>query len=35
MKFYNKSRNDQWDQDETCMTVTARFGTGGGAMYRS
>lgn len=30
MKLYNKSRNDQWDADEVCMTVTARFGTGGG-----
>lgn len=30
MKLYNKSRNDQWNLDDVSMTVTARFGTGGG-----
>lgn len=29
-KLFNKARNDQWEPDEVCMTVTARFGTGGG-----
>jgi hypothetical protein len=32
MKIYNKNRNDQWDPEDTCMTITARFGTGGGNM---
>lgn len=27
--LFNKTRNDQWELDETVMTVTARFGTGG------
>lgn len=29
-KLYNKARNDQWDPSDVAMTVTARFGTGGG-----
>lgn len=29
MKLYNKSRNEQWDEGNVSMTVTARFGTGG------
>jgi len=28
--LYNKARNDQWELSEVCMTVTARYGTGGG-----
>ena len=30
MKLYNKNANDQWDCEDVCMTITARFGTGGG-----
>ena len=30
MNLYYKSKHDQWDLGDTCMTVTARFGTGGG-----
>ena len=30
MKLYNKARNDQWELSSVCMTVTARYGTGGG-----
>lgn len=28
--IYNKNRNDQYDEETVCMTVMARFGTGGG-----
>lgn len=28
--IYNKNRNDQYDEETACMTVMARFGTGGG-----
>lgn len=27
--IYNKNRNDQYDEETVCMTVMARFGTGG------
>ena len=30
MKLYNKARNDQWELSDVCMTVMARYGTGGG-----
>ena len=30
MKLYNKARNDLWELSDVCMTVTARYGTGGG-----
>lgn len=29
-KLYNKNRNDQFDCEDVCMTITAMFGTGGG-----
>lgn len=28
--LFNKNRNDQYDEEQVCMTVIARFGTGGG-----
>ena len=28
--LFNKARNERWDQDTICMTIIARFGTGGG-----
>ena len=28
-QLYNKAKNDLWVPDDVCMTVTARFGTGG------
>ena len=29
-QLYNKARNDQWELSDVCMTVIARYGTGGG-----
>lgn len=29
-KLYNKAKNDLWAEDDVCMTVIARYGTGGG-----
>ena len=29
-KLFNKAKNDQWEESETCMAIIARFGTGGG-----
>ena len=29
-KLYNKAKNDLWQEDDVCMTVIARYGTGGG-----
>lgn len=29
-KFYNKAKNDQWEEQNVAMSVIARFGTGGG-----
>lgn len=28
--LYNKARNDLWELSDVVMTVTARYGTGGG-----
>lgn len=30
MTLYNKARNDQWEQADVCMSIIARYGTGGG-----
>lgn len=30
--LYNKARNDQWEESPVCMTVIARYGTGGNNM---
>ena len=30
MKLYNKAKNDIWIESEVCMSVIARYGTGGG-----
>ena len=29
-QLYNKVKNDLWVADDICMTVIARYGTGGG-----
>ena len=29
MKLYNQVKRDQWREDEYCMPVIARYGTGG------
>lgn len=28
--MYNKAKNDQWEKSDKCMSIIARFGTGGG-----
>ena len=30
MTLYNKARNDQWEKADVCMSIIARYGTGGG-----
>ena len=32
MTLYNKARNDQWEESDVCMSIIARFGTGGNNM---
>ena len=29
-KLYNKAKNDLWVEQNVCMSVIARYGTGGG-----
>lgn len=29
MTLYNKVKNDRWEESDVCMSITARFGTGG------
>lgn len=29
-KLYNKAKNDVWVEQDVCMSVIARYGTGGG-----
>lgn len=29
-KLYNKAKNDLWVEQDVCMSVIARYGTGGG-----
>lgn len=28
--LFNKARNDVWEESDVCMSIIARFGTGGG-----